>query len=61
MNKQKNIIETVKNIADDKENQIGSSLGSFLESLIEIQAEDKHHVTSQFVKRYEQVYKANQK
>jgi hypothetical protein len=61
MNKEKDIIETVKNVADNRENQIGSSLGVFLESLIEIQKEEKYRVTSTFAKRYEQIYKATKK
>ena len=61
MNKEKDIIETVKNVADNKENQVGSSLGLFLESLIEVQSQENYRMTSVFAKRYEAIYKATKK
>ena len=45
MDKEKNIIDTVKKVADNKENQVDSGLGNFLESLIEVQAEERYELT----------------
>ena len=61
MSKEKNIIDTIKSVADNKENQVGSSLGLFLESLIEVQSHENYRMTSVFAKRYEAIYKATKK
>lgn len=61
MDKEKNIIDTVKKVADNKENQVDSGLGNFLKSLIEVQAEERYRAHASFKKRYEEIYKANKK
>jgi hypothetical protein len=61
MDKEKNIIDTVKKVADNKENQVDSGLGNFLKSLIEVQAEERYRAHASFKKHYEEIYKANKK